>query len=74
MFIKEYSPQQGGVNTWQKKDGIIDVWRKILARESVFSLWRGLVPTLMASVPFAAIQFYLYSKLMTLSERVGGKG
>uniref|UniRef100_A0A6A7FTH4 Thiamine pyrophosphate carrier-like n=2 Tax=Hirondellea gigas TaxID=1518452 RepID=A0A6A7FTH4_9CRUS len=52
----------------KKYSGLLDVWRQMLQQEGGRSLWRGLMPTLASSAPFAAIQFPIYSFLMTATQ------
>ena len=55
-------------------DGLIDVWKQMVLKEGITSLWKGVGPTLAMTIPFAAIQFRLYHLLSALFPKQLSKG
>ena len=48
------------VNGEPEYKGMMDVWTKIIAKESVFSLWKGFTPLFLRNGPQGVILFVLY--------------
>ncbi|KAK7080544.1 hypothetical protein SK128_005576 [Halocaridina rubra] len=49
-------------------NGVINAFSKIVKQESVFSLWKGLLPTLAMSAPQTALVFYFYTSFLNISK------
>ncbi|XP_045601973.2 mitochondrial thiamine pyrophosphate carrier isoform X1 [Procambarus clarkii] len=53
--------------------GMLDAWRKMLHQEGIFSLWRGLVPTLAMTAPYTGLTFCFYNAFFKLASKSIGK-
>lgn len=55
--------QQGAAAAAQRFNGSMDALSKLVKHEGLSSLWRGLPPTLLLSIPSTVVYFALYDKL-----------
>lgn len=57
--------------TQQVFSGTLDAFIKIIRNEGILTLWRGLAPTLVMTIPNAAIYFNTYEALKNQITRIG---
>lgn len=50
----------------EKYHGIFGTAKTIVKEEGIYSLWAGLMPTLIGSIPYEGSQYFLYGKLRQL--------
>ncbi|KAK3874592.1 hypothetical protein Pcinc_020484 [Petrolisthes cinctipes] len=54
----------------KRYNGVVDGVTKMVREEGVLCVWRGIVPTLLMSVPYSGLTFYFYSIFDALSSRL----